>query len=360
MTRSKKLLVAVSGLMAATVMVMSMDITVQAGKNENCLSGLSGGVAMIMDPGNVSTGEVIHAKTMELDVKNTDVRDDKNFVMANVKGALNVRSEASERSEKVGKLYKDCGGIMLEQKDGWTKIQTGNLVGWVKDPLLLFGDDARALATDVGKMTATIETDALWVREEPNSEAATLGTLPEGEVVEVINSDDEEWICVDFGGVDGYIAAEYVSTTFQVDTGKTMDELTIKKSPVMNPGFNRDVKYSEYLTDEETRILLAALIHCEAGGESYEGQVAVGAVVMNRVRSAAYPNTIAEVIYASGQFTPAMTGKVGRVIDSGKIYPSCFLAADEALAGTSNVGDLTHFRRVNGREGLIIGNHVFY
>ena len=107
-------------------------------------------------------------------------------------------------------------------------------------------------------------------------------------------------------------------------------------------------------------MLLAALIQCEAGAESYEGKVAVGAVVMNRVRSAAYPNSIHGVIYASGQFTPAMNGKVNAVYESGKISASCIQAAEEALSGVSNVGDLTHFRRNNGREGLVIGNHVFY
>ena len=55
-----------------------------------------------------------------------------------------------------------------------------------------------------------------------------------------------------------------------------------------------------------------------------------------------------------------MTGRLQQVLDSGSIYESCFKAADEALSGVSNVGDLTHFRRNNGREGLVIGNHVFY
>ena len=122
----------------------------------------------------------------------------------------------------------------------------------------------------------------------------------------------------------------------------------------------RHVNYGEYTTDADTTLLLAALIQCEAGGESYEGKVAVGAVVMNRVRSSAYPDTIHSVIYASGQFTPAMSGKLNRVLESGKISDSCIKAAEEALSGVSNVGDLTHFRRNNGREGLVIGNHVFY
>ena len=73
-----------------------------------------------------------------------------------------------------------------------------------------------------------------------------------------------------------------------------------------------------------------------------------------------FRSSIHGVIYASGQFTPAMSGKVNRVLESGRIKDSCLQAAQEALSGVSNVGDMTHFRRNNGREGLVIGNHVFY
>ena len=111
-------------------------------------------------------------------------------------------------------------------------------------------------------------------------------------------------------------------------------------------------------TTDEVK-LLAALIHCEAGGEPYEGQVAVGAVVMNRVRSKAYPNTIHGVIYASGQFTPAMTGRLEEVYN-GSGCDSCKRAADEALSGNTNVGDAKYFRRAGKREGTVIGNHVFW
>ena len=107
-------------------------------------------------------------------------------------------------------------------------------------------------------------------------------------------------------------------------------------------------------------VLLAALIQCEAGEEPYEGQVAVGAVVMNRVRSGAYPNTVKGVIYASGQFTPAGSGQVGRVVASGKIKASCLQAAQEAMAGSTPVGTATHFRRAGSREGIVIGHHVFW
>ena len=106
--------------------------------------------------------------------------------------------------------------------------------------------------------------------------------------------------------------------------------------------------------------LMAALIQCEAGNQPYEGQVAVGAVVMNRVRSGAYPNTVKDVIFAARQFTPVSSGRVGKLIANGNIKQSCINAAAEAMAGVSPVGGALHFRRAGGRDGLIIGNHVFW
>ena len=102
--------------------------------------------------------------------------------------------------------------------------------------------------------------------------------------------------------------------------------------------------------------LLAAIIQIEAGSECYEGQVAVGAVVMNRVRSGSYSNTVGGVIFARGQFA---TSRMSSVISRGP-KASCVQAAQEALAGSDPTGGLTHFRRAGSKDGLIIGNHVFY
>ena len=106
--------------------------------------------------------------------------------------------------------------------------------------------------------------------------------------------------------------------------------------------------------------LLAALIQCEAGGEPYVGQVAVGSVVMNRVEAAEHPSSIPDVIYADGQFSPVRNGSLSRTLSTGDISQSCRQAAIEALAGSEPVGDKLYFRRVNGRHGQVIGNHVFY
>lgn len=104
--------------------------------------------------------------------------------------------------------------------------------------------------------------------------------------------------------------------------------------------------------------LLAALIYCEAGNQPYEGQVAVGAVVMNRVRSGSYPNTITEVIYQSGQFGPAMTGWLDSVLASGSYSDTARQAAADAIAGSKPVGDCLYFG--NGNWGIKIGDHYFH
>ena len=318
----------------------------------------------MLEPGNQDVAEIVNATAQELNLDLSTAGqvapdDSGTLVMANVKSALNVREDASQETAKVGKLYKDCGGTILERRDGWTKLRSGNVIGWASDEYLLFGEEALALANDVGKMIATVNTETLRVRTEPSMEAGIYGLLPKGEILEVISQDEEtSWICIDYEGEDGYVSSEYMTLDFMIDSGETMEEIKAREEAEKEA--KRHVNYGAYTTDADTTLLLAALIQCEAGGESYEGQVAVGAVVMNRVRSGAYPDSIHGVIYASGQFTPALNGKVNRVYESGKIKGSCVQAAEEAIAGTSNVGAATHFRRNNGRDGIVIGNHVFY
>ncbi len=359
MAKSRRLLTALLGVVLSLSLALQADMAVFAGEDKG-LEDMRGGVASLLNPGVTDSVAVVDAMAKELNLELWQEEEaESKLVMANVKSALNVRNDASEEAEKVGKLYKDCGGVILERKDGWTKLQSGNIIGWASDEYLLFGDEARTLANDVGKMIATINTETLRVRMEPSTEAEIYGLLPKGEIVEVLGNDEESgWICIDYNGDDGYVSSEYVELDFLIDSGETVAEIKAREEAEREA--KRHVNYGEYTTDADTLLLLAALIQCEAGGEPYEGQVAVGAVVMNRVRSPAYPDSIHGVIYASGQFTPAMSGKVNRVYESGRIYESCIRAAEEALSGVSNVGDLTHFRRVNGREGLVIGNHVFY
>ena len=110
------------------------------------------------------------------------------------------------------------------------------------------------------------------------------------------------------------------------------------------------------------RKLLANLIYCEAGNQPYDGQVAVGAVVMNRVMSGAFPNSIVGVIYQSGQFTPAYSGRLALALARDEATDACYQAADAAMAGQTTVSNCLFFRtpipQVSPR--YVIGGHIFY
>ncbi len=121
----------------------------------------------------------------------------------------------------------------------------------------------------------------------------------------------------------------------------------------------RDI--SEVTFEEGDRMLLANLIYCEAGGEPYSGQVAVGAVVINRVLSSRYPNTIVGVIYQNKQFSPVNDGHLALALANDRATASCYQAADEAMRGVTNVGQCVYFRTpIPGINGIRIGGHVFY
>ncbi len=124
-------------------------------------------------------------------------------------------------------------------------------------------------------------------------------------------------------------------------------------------GVWRDI--SEVSFEENDRYLLANLIYCEAGGEPYEGQVAVGAVVINRLLSSKYPDTVTGVIYQRSQFSPAGSGRLAIALAENRATSSCYRAADEAMSGVTNVGTCVYFRTpIEGLTGIQIGHHIFY
>lgn len=136
-------------------------------------------------------------------------------------------------------------------------------------------------------------------------------------------------------------------------------EEELRMSALAASSAKRDI--SEVSFEEGDRYLLANLIYCEAGGESYEGQLAVGAVVINRVLSSVYPDTVSGVIYQYKQFSPVLDGHLALALASNKATESCYKAADEAMAGTTNVGGCVYFRTPReGLSGISIGGHIFY
>ena len=153
--------------------------------------------------------------------------------------------------------------------------------------------------------------------------------------------------------------AEIAAQQADVEALKKQYQEELLMSQLASTSAKRDI--SQVVFEEGDRYLLANLIYCEAGGEPYEGQLAVGAVVINRVLSSVYPNTVSGVIYQKKQFSPVASGRLALALSQNKATPSCYQAADEAMAGTTNVGGCVYFRTpIPGLTGIQIGGHIFY
>lgn len=133
-----------------------------------------------------------------------------------------------------------------------------------------------------------------------------------------------------------------------------------QKSKEASEADKRDI--SDVTIASDDRYLLANLIYCEAGDEPYVGQVAVGAVVMNRIMSSSFPDTMVGVIYQKKQFSPASSGRLALALAKNSADESCYKAADAALSGVNNIGDCLYFRTPSSSvtPKYTIGGHVFY
>lgn len=303
-----------------------------------------------------------------------------NYMMPNVKEYLNVRVEPNQEADLAGKLAKGDRATVLETGAEWTKIQSGNLVGYVSNQYCIYGLDALAYAKANCKTIATVTTDGLRIRQEMTTESKIIKRLEEGDTLTVDTSatTDKGWVAVKHNDSTYYVSADYVTVSLQVGTGMTIAEIqeeARKEAEAMAQAEEQKRKEEEAKKQAAAQVaannaavknvddltLMAAIIYCEAGAEPYETQLAVGAVIMNRLQSSKYPNTLYDVIYQKGQFTPARTGKLARVIAQGKATASCYKAAKAALAGEDNTNGCHFFNDYNGtREGLRYGGMVFW
>ena len=351
--------------------------TQAAGHVAGVISSLNTISVEALSSASVAESEVAEVSSSE----NTETQTDSEWadrLMANVEDELSVRASASTDAELVGKLRKGDVATIVSTEDGWYQITSGNVTGYVSADYVVVGDEAKALSESVCTTYATATTGGLRVRSAASADASVLTAMGEGDQLEV-DSDAEVvdgWVAVVVDDTTGYVKAEYVSVETEYSTAITIEEEEAEEAAAAAAKAAEEAASASSQTttttttttttnaaveasyDETT--LLAALIQCEAGSESYEGQVAVGAVVMNRVRSSAYPSSIYNVIYQSGQFSPASSGAVAKVAASGP-SATAYAAAQAALSGTDNTGGATSFRRASsGVSGVVIGNHVFY
>ena len=159
-----------------------------------------------------------------------DAQDFSGLVIARVRNYVNVRSMPSEESEIVGKLYDKSVGEFIEEKDGWYKIVSGNCTGYVKGEYCVVGEEAEALAKEVGTTYAIVNTTTLKVRQEASTESPVLGLVPIQEELVVVEELDG-WVKIAIEEGDGYVSRDYVNlrTDFVHAESKEEEEARLAK-----------------------------------------------------------------------------------------------------------------------------------
>lgn len=245
--------------------------------------------------------------------------------------ALNVRSAASEEGDIVGRLHQGDLADIVSIQDGWYQITSGTVSGFVKAEYAVTGQEAEALANSIGSENlGTAETaeeialnEKAWAEAQAKKEAEAKAAAEKAAAKKAASSSSSS--------ADSTGASSQTQGSSAYQTNTSADDVT----------------------------LMAAIIQLEAGNEPYEGQVAVGSVIVNRLNRG-YASTIKGVIFQKGQFYSSSSTRLASVLSKG-VKSSCLSAAQEALAGRDEVGGRTQFRPVSsGKSGLVIGHHVFF
>ena len=277
-----------------------------------------------------------------------------------------IEREAKQKNDmeiRVRKMYErknsDYVSSLLQAKDMGDLL---NLATWFervetydKDRLAEF-EDAHA---NIEYLEATLEQQKVeldGLLEEAEAEKARMSEIL-SEIVAKIDATSDQISDAEKKALEYEAELKKSEEDLKVLKKKLEEELRMSREAAQ--GKWRSI--SEVTFEEGDRKLLANIIYCEAGGEPYEGKLAVGAVVINRVLSGKFPDTVKGVIYQKSQFSPVASGRYALALASDKANAACYQAADEAMLGVTNVGACVFFRTpIPGLTGINIGGHVFY
>lgn len=334
----------------------------------------------------VSTPEEVTEEAVE---NKSDAGEWSSKVMAKVTEAANIRATADSEGELVGHFPEGAAGDIIERGEEWTQITSGSVTGYVKNEFLAFDEEAKQLAEARGRR-ATVNTETLRIRSSADENSSIVELASVGDVYGVV-SEDASWVAVSVDDTTGYMAAEFVTITYNLEKATSIqeekeeaEEAARAKEEAEKEKAAKEEKATKKKAAEESKsettevtmrestnasvddvTLLGALVQVEAGGQSYECQLAVASTIINRVNSSHFPNSISGVIYQSGQYPPAHNGKVARVLANG-VRSSCLSVAQEAINGKNNIGSYVQFNMSSAvskdrlSDYIIIDGECFY
>lgn len=291
---------------------------------------------------------------------------------------VNIREKADTESQVLGKLYKDSAAEILGTEGEWYLVESGSVKGYVKAEYIQTGIPEEELIKKYGTLRIRVNVDGLNVREEPTTESDKLTTIYMNERYPVMELQDE-WVKVDISDdrVIGYVRRDLVEliVDFKKAVSKEEEAELIRLQAEERAKQETAIKYREEVdyTKEDLK-LLACLVHAEAGDQCYEGKLAVANIVLNRIKSSKYPNTLKDVIYQPGQFTVAKSGSLAKQLANYGNYTSksqklSIKAAKAALEGANNIGSRLYFHTykaakrkgyVNKPNAVKIEDHLFW
>lgn len=291
---------------------------------------------------------------------------------------VNIREKTDAESTALGKLYKDAAADILKTEGDWYYVESGSVKGYVKAEYIKTGIPDEELITKYGILRINVNVDGLNVREEPSTESDKLTTVYKNERYPVVELQDQ-WVKVDITDdrVIGYVRRDLielivdfkkaVSKEEEAELARLQAEERAKQETAVQ--YRDEVDYTE-----DDLKLLACLVHAEAGDQCYEGKLAVANIVLNRIKSSKYPNTLKKVIYQPGQFTVSTSGSLAKQLANYNSYNSSsqklsIKAARAALEGANNIGSRLYFHSYKAakRKGYIdkpkavkIEDHLFW
>ena len=176
----------------------------------------------VKETAEATTTKTVNEKEREIANKKEE-EGFKSLVIAQVNDYVNVRSIPSEEGEILGKLYDKSVGEFIEEDNGWYKITSGSVTGYVKAEYCVTGDDAVALAKEVGNRIATVTTTTLKVREEPSLDATVLGLVPIQDQL-LVTEELDNWVKVNIEEGDGYVSLDYVTLSTEFVKAESREE----------------------------------------------------------------------------------------------------------------------------------------
>ena len=326
---------------------------------------------------------------------------------------IEVKQDADDTAAVAGKLYGYNIADVLEQNGEWTKISSGNLIGYVKTAQLCYDDEAQAVATNAITVAASVTTDNVPVYASITDTATPLSTYAAGTAVTPVSFMGNYLVIKLENGMHAYILKSNVTINYGLQFGMTVKEEqdkiaaeaarvkaeeaakaaeaarvkaeeeakaaakakaeALKQQVIQHTKDGTDFTYNPTMTVSDDDIwLMACVIDWESGYQTYEGKLAVANIILNRVRSARYGNTISSVVYARSQFTGVAdssgkpSSKFAARLASGPRSTDCVKAAMQALSGVNNVGNYTSFLTTATAnysaysDYIVIGDHCFY